>query len=97
LRRRLLQCGGHLGGGAAGSICAARTLTTKSWSIDSAALSSISARAASSPARGSSLVASRAPFLLRMLAPIASNCFGAVVERAGGARGRHALTCSLFG
>jgi hypothetical protein len=39
-RRRLLQCGGNLGGGAAGSTCAARTLTTKSWSIDSAALSS---------------------------------------------------------
>ena len=39
-RRRLLQCGGHLGGGAAGSTCAARMLTTKSWSIHSAALSS---------------------------------------------------------
>ena len=30
-------------------------------------------------------------FLLRVLAPIASHCFGALVESAGGARGRHAL------
>jgi hypothetical protein len=46
---------------------------------------------------GSSLVAPRVPFLLRVLAPIASHCFAALVERAGGARGRHALTCSLIG
>jgi|AntAceMinimDraft_5_1070358.scaffolds.fasta_scaffold150900_1 hypothetical protein len=45
----------------------------------------------------SSLVAPRAPFPFRVLARFASHCLAALVERAGGARGRLALTCSLFG